>query len=111
MVLPFTPPAQTTPDVMAANQVKQMGNRLYNTMVQSYTQAYRLVWNNPNATPVQVVTAMGTEAQKIFTLSGALGAYLHNAGATDIPLKMPEGFNYVENPDGSVTLTVATPTS
>ena len=103
---PFNP-TPVAPEVAAAQNVKLIGNQLFNQMVKSYMVAFNLVWNNPNATPDKVVTAMGVDAQKVFALSGALATYLVNAGATGIPTTMPTGWNYVANNDGSVTLTKA----
>lgn len=112
MTVPFNPVVPpVAPAMQTANQIIQSGNQLFQQMVRSYTQAYNQVWNNPQATPVAIVAALGTNAQRVFALSAGLAAYLVGAGAVDstgrptIPTTMPAGFNYQANSDGSVTLT------
>ncbi len=104
MMAPFSV-ASPTPDVAAATQVKVAGNQLFQMMLRSYQGSYNLVWTNPNATPDKIVTAMGTDAVKLFTLSAALAQLLTSAGATGIPLTMPAGWTFTANDDGSATLT------
>ena len=92
-------------DVAAANQIKQAGNLLFQSMVRTYIGNFRQVWNNPLVTPPQIVAAMGADAVKLFTLSAGLAQLLAAAGATDIPMTMPTGWSFAANPDGSATLT------
>ena len=111
MATPFNILAPLDPATIAANQVKLSGNQLFKTMLNVYTNNFNAVWNNPNATPDKVVSAFGTEAQKVFALSAGLAAYLVSAGAVDgsgnptIPTTMPAGWNYSANADGSIVLT------
>ncbi len=104
MATPFSV-ASPTPDAAAATQVKVAGNQLFQMMLRTYVSSYNQVWNNPLATPPQIVAAMGTDAVKLFTLSAVLAQLLTTAGATGIPLTMPTGWSFVPNDDGSVTLT------
>ena len=73
MTAPFSV-ASPTPDVAAATQVKVAGNQLFQMMLRSYQGSYNLVWTNPNATPDKIVTAMGTDAVKLFTLERGPGS-------------------------------------
>jgi hypothetical protein len=101
----FTPITPVSPPLDAANRVKTSGNQLYKQMVNVYTSHYNLVWNNPKATPDKIVSAMGTDAQKIFAASAGLAQYLVALGVTGIQTTMPSGWTYTANADGSVTLT------
>ena len=110
--LPFTPNVNPVPVAQTiANQIIMSGNQLYQQMLRQYTNSYNQVWDNPMATPDVIVAAMGTNAQKVFTLAAGMAAYLVSAGAVDstgapiIPVTMPSGWNYQANSDGSVTLT------
>ena len=69
-------------------------------MLSSYTNAYNLVWNNRNATPPDVIAAMGKDAVKIFELSAGLATYLTSAGAT-VPTTYPSTWTMTFNDDGT----------
>ena len=107
MSSPFTPvPVPVVlPEVQIANQIINGGNALFSKLLKQYTRSYDTVWNNQVASADKIVAAMGTNAQRVFALSADLANFLVTAGATDIPTTMPSGWNYVPNPDGSVTLT------
>ncbi len=104
MASPFTLPPND-PARVAAGQIVQSANFLWNQLPQKYLSAYKALWNNPEATPQQVVAALGTQAAMIFTRSAELAAFLTAAGVTRIPTGVPAGWSYAANPDGSVTLT------
>ena len=87
-----------------ATQIKNSSNSLYQEIVKNYVANYNLVWNNPRLEANVIIDAMGTEAVKLFTLSGALGQILAAAGATDIPLTMPTNWTFEAHQDGSVTV-------
>ena len=100
----FVVPTIVSPAQMAANQILRFGNQTVKQLTQFYTANYNAVWANPNATPPEVVTAMGTNAVKVFEASGSLAIFLNSLGA-DVVATMPTGWNFVANEDGSVTLT------
>jgi len=105
---PFpTAPAVVSPAQQAANQVFASGRQLANLMVNTYVNSYRAVWNNPNATPQQVIAAMGTGAAAVFAHSAAIAAFLVSQGAPGIPTTAPTGWTVVSNSDGTVTATQA----
>jgi hypothetical protein len=104
MASPFSLPP-SDPAAAAAGQIIQSANFLWNLLTQRYVAAYNVLWNNPRATPQQVVAALGTQAVLIFTRSAELAAFLAGAGVTGIPLTVPAGWSYTANPDGSITLT------
>ena len=67
MSSPFTPPNSLPAAQSAANQVVNLISATFGVRVRNFQTAYNLVWNNKNATPDQVVAAMGTQALAIFT--------------------------------------------
>jgi len=96
-------PVSATPDVVAANKVKQSSNTLYQILLREYTENYNTVWHNRQASPIAVVAAMGTEAVKLFTLSAELAAVLAAAGA-NVPTSIPDDYQYVADQDGSIVV-------
>jgi hypothetical protein len=95
-----------TPEVAAAATIVNDSNRIRALLVQVFRKNFNLVWNNPLATPDNVVAALGTNAAKIFMASAGLAAYLN---ALDPTLKlaeaMPSTWTFHANEDGSATLT------
>ena len=108
ITLPFNP-QPTVPEQAAAQQVKLTGNQLYQGMLNSYIQAYNLVWANKTASPDKIIAAMGTDAVKIFTLSAGMAVYLNSAGA-NVPTTSPANWTVVFNIDGTASATL-NPTS
>ena len=106
------------PPAAAVNHVLGLGNTLWSTMLTSYVDCYKTVWNNPNATPSQIIAAMGNQGVKIFQHSAAVAAILASEGAkipgttTAIPTTTPVGYTCVYNADGTVSVTaVPTPST
>lgn len=105
---PFQPPVQLTPAQQAANTVVQIISQTFQIRVQNFKRASSAVWNNPNATPMDVVAAMGTQAVAIFTASGQEATLLNMfLPSLNLPTTIPAGFAFVSNPDGSAVLTKA----
>jgi hypothetical protein len=82
-------------------------DQLLTFLLAAYHWNYNLVWNDPH--PDQVVTAMGTSAVDVFHATHYLIVLLNSTGAglpTEFPNK-PDGtaWDYVENLDGSISLT------
>ena len=91
------------PEVAAANFVVVDSNQTLAMDVARYTAEYNAVWANKATTPDKVVTAMGTQAQAIFTKASARAAHLVAMGAVGIPMTIPSGWTMTENTDGSIT--------
>ena len=103
-VFPAPPPA---PQVAAAQLIYD-SNELFQKLIESFNDNYNLVWNNPSATPPEVVTALGVNGLLVFEASAGLATYLNSLGASPaLPTSIPTGWNFQANPDGSVTLTAA----
>ena len=105
MNIPFSP-IEIAPEVAAAGSIKQNANQLFGVMRQTFTGSYNLVWNNPNATPEAVVTALGPDADRIFE-SSSLTASLLNfvSGTTDYQTAMPSTYSYTSLGSGYAKLT------
>jgi hypothetical protein len=101
------------PDKQAAQQILRQARSLFQLILSHHKQGFRQVWDNPRATPEEVVAALGTDAAEVFALSGQLSTLLAAAVGNDmkkiielgIPVGVPENYTYKVNEDGTLTLT------
>jgi hypothetical protein len=101
----------TTPvaaDLAISNGVLSRSNAFYKEIEAFYTAQYNAVWKSKNATPQQVITRMGTNAAKLFSLAAELATILIHAGS-DVPTTTPAEYSVTINADGSATVTVVAP--
>lgn len=105
-----------TPDQISANQVLGILQQQYQQLVQNGTRGYNLIWKNPQATPQQVITALGTSSAQVFQLAElniqilASAAAITGIAAPVIPA-VPTGWTLAFNQDGSATVTPPPPAS
>ena len=100
---------QAAPIPLAA-QTAQFWNqiqRVYNSLQSILQAGTNLVWNNPNATPQQVVAAFGTNAASLFQLSSLLCGLIGSVTGTT-PNPVPAGWTITASADGTITLTPPT---
>ena len=64
------------PALRATTQIKNRTARLAETIIREWEHAFDALWNNPNATPEQVLAELGTDAAEAFELSGATVQFL-----------------------------------
>jgi hypothetical protein len=60
-----------SPALRATTQIKNRTARLAETIIREWEHAFDALWNNPAATPEQVLAELGTDAAEAFELSGA----------------------------------------
>ena len=73
-------------------------------MKKNYLGAYNALWNNPAASPLDIIAMMGTQAAATFARSARLGAYLVAEGFA-VPTTIPAGWTCTANADGSLAAT------
>ena len=101
----FTLPAAQS----VADQVLNNANQLFQMITQFYNVNYNLVWDNPAASPPDILAAMGVNAASLFNATGELGAYLNSLGA-GVPASYPtDKWTVTFNADGSATCVAVTP--
>jgi hypothetical protein len=105
-VVDNSPQAQVT-------AIKRMNFQEYNRRVMFVKRGYDLVWNNRNATPEQIIEAMGTDAVAMFTNHGneqiALATLAGQNGLTYTPLAVPAEYTLTPNQDGSISVVKVEP--
>lgn len=100
-----------TPAARAATQIKNHTSRLAQMIVREWEQGFDAIWNNPNATPAEVLVELGTDASEVFELNtefvAFMGAILPNR-LDDEWARIQEKLTVIQahtvNPDGTVTL-------
>ena len=82
--------------------IRNLTAQIYRTLRMQHTQAFNRVWNNPNFTAAEIVSAFGTDALALFQLSGAIQQILKTADQEYVPLVPPLAFT--TNADGTVSV-------
>jgi hypothetical protein len=101
------PPAEQ----LAAQAIVADGNALLALLTTRYGNAYNRLWANPAATPDKIVSALGTQAQAIFTHSATLAAFINSFGQAQVPAAPPAGWTVTFNADGSAAASYTAPAS
>lgn len=94
-------PTPATAEVEVA-RIKNTTTNVYRLMEAHHKQAFRLVWENPNFTPQEILASFGTDAVALFQLSYSLQQILKTANP-DYNLLIPD-HNVTFNEDGTVTV-------
>ena len=106
----------TDPGTVAANQVQAIIRQQFQQLKNSGLQGYNLIWNNPRATPYQVIAALGTNAAAVFQLANlnieTVTAAANLGGVTPPTLpEVPSQYVLTFNSDGSANLVASDPSS
>ena len=95
---------------IAAQQVQNLSLSGFRSLQQFGQQGFNLIWNNANATPQEVMAALGTNAASVFALAALNNATIASAagigGVTPPSMpSIPTGWTITPNNDGTVTVT------
>lgn len=75
----------------------------FNERVSRFRSLWTYVWRNPDGlSPRQAISAMGTKAGLIFTLSAMEAQYLNTISPGIVTASLPEGVTVTFKPDGSL---------
>ena len=104
----LTPPA-TTPAQKAANNITRIIQNSYAGFTNSIKTGLTILWNNPEATPQDIATALGTSGVEILQLAELAATTIQSAATIDgapVPAISITNSNYsiTMNGDGSVTI-------
>jgi hypothetical protein len=94
----------------AAQQVQNLSLNGFRNLQQFGQQGFNLIWNNNNATPQDVIAALGTNAASVFALAALNNSTIASAASIGgvTPPNMPSvptGWTIAPNVDGTVTAT------
>lgn len=102
----FDPAIVATPAQEAAQRCFGNAKTMHQNCIDLTTITFNDIWNNPNASPADVLAAIGLKGAEFFDLSGKLQGLLNEAEPGCINLAPPVPVTI--NPDGTVTITPAT---
>lgn len=86
----------------AALQVLNNVEMANSIMREAHFSAMAALWNNPDATPQEILAELGPKAAEVFQLSAALVQFLMTIDPTFVPQVPPLPFTIHE--DGTVTI-------
>jgi hypothetical protein len=106
--MPVLPDPIKTPEEIAKEQAIAL-NELANNALESaklwIDKMYNHFWNNPEVTPAELMAVYGTDGFLLFSkMSSFSSAVKVIDPAYEVPT-VPDKYEYVVNPDGSVTIT------
>jgi hypothetical protein len=78
-------------------------------MVVAFNQGSKQFWNNPQASPSQIASALGTDAKEVFELHAKLGALLVQVRPEAIQEGLALVGQFTYNEDGTVTINPKVP--
>ena len=103
MKITDTPPPALTPVFQTIARMQRIAKRGMDTLEETTKATFDLTWNNPDATPKQMLAGMGSKAVENFMVHHAnvlaLRAGGRDTSAYDTPL-LP----YTAHQDGTITL-------
>lgn len=94
-----------------ATRIVNQTARAATMLIQQWEQGFDALWNNPQATPEEILAEMGTDAAEVFELSTAMIGLMSNI----LPSKLPDEWTRIQakiaakpattvNEDGTVTI-------
>ena len=101
----------TTPAQQNAVRITANIQRAYNQLVQIYTNAGNLIWNNPRVDPIDAVNAFGANAEQLFEICSAVAVLIGTVTGTPLLSPVPDEYTYRVNDDGTVTVSLASANS
>lgn len=98
-------PTFTTAQYQAQTQayiLRQM-NMSFESLVDTFTTLFNMVWDNPTLTPQQVFDAFGANASQLFVISSTIKTAVNTITPGTLNQTPPTA--YTINNDGTVTVT------
>lgn len=100
-----------SPAVRGATRIKRGISRLTTCMLQEWERSFDLLWNNPNATPAEILVELGTDAAEALELSAETIIFME----TILPDRLDDEWARIQakiaakpattsNEDGTVTI-------
>ena len=100
-----------SPALRATTQIKNRAARLAETIIREWEHGFDALWNNPQATPAEILAELGTDAAEVFELSSATFQFMAailsgrlDEKLADIQAKIAEKPATTVHEDGSVTI-------
>lgn len=87
------------------NNILSLTRETFNRLVDVQRRGIDMVWNNPNLTPQEVVTALGDNAVKVFEFHGALTTFVQQlATSADVVVDLKAPTNAFSVVSGGIVI-------
>lgn len=89
------------------NRIKNISRETFNQLVETQRQGISVLWENSNATPQEIIDALGEDAIKIFQFHGALTDFikaLSELENVEVELKLPTNSFLIDPKTGKITV-------
>ena len=97
------PTEKTAEDVF--KEIKQHNTQLFNVMKTIHNVSFRLVWENKDFEPSEIVSLFGTDAVALFQSSSQIQTILKAIDPDHVVLTPDSKYTVTPNKDGTVTIT------
>jgi hypothetical protein len=84
--------------------LKSQAKAVYGNMVGVFNRGSKMFWDNPNASPTQIASGLGSDAKQLFELHYKLGQLISSVNPADIATGASVIGQFTMNEDGTVTV-------
>jgi hypothetical protein len=105
----FSTPAPLTPAQSAANSIIAIIQSVIKSAPGRLNTAQKLLWNNPNAAPCDIIIAMGTNAQQAITTAASAVTFLNSVESGIASVPSHAGYTVSAVGDGSMSCSTPSP--
>lgn len=84
--------------------IKNSNRNLYIFIKNQLAGIFNTVWHDPNYSPEQIITAMGTDASALFVVAAQLQQLAAQVDPTYVVLAPPDNYSVTLNQDGTVNV-------
>ena len=88
--------------VVVKDRIVAMSTSMFNRMKQEHARIFNILWNNPKATPQEILDQYGVDAAALFSFSLQIQTIAKAIDPGYVRLVSP--YEYTINPDGTVTV-------
>jgi hypothetical protein len=88
--------------VLVKKRIVDMSTNMFKRMKQEHARIFNMLWNNPKASPQEILDEYGTDAAELFSFSLQIQTMAKAIDPTYVRLVSP--YEYTINPDGTVTI-------
>tara|TARA_B100001113_G_scaffold349652_1_gene345390 strand:- start:2237 stop:2554 length:318 start_codon:yes stop_codon:yes gene_type:complete len=89
----------------AATSLVKITKNSFSKLVHAYEAGVDTFWDNPEATPQEIANVLGTDASEVFSLHYKIGQLVASLDADVLSAATAKVGTFVQNEDGTVTIT------
>ena len=95
---------ETQQDVVAEakKRIVGMSTAMFWRLKQEHARIFNQLWNNPKASPQEILDEYGTDAASLFSFSSQIQTMAASIDSSYVPVVPP--YEYTIKPDGTITV-------